>query len=85
MTTAGHPKGECCGNANKSKDDCCGTSNNSGGGGTVASGTYGLGFVGALIYFIQHADSFGEGSLGVLKAIVWPAIFVYKVFESMGA
>lgn len=39
---------------------------------------YGFGFIGALIYFISHADSFWVGVLGVLKAIVWPAIFVYK-------
>ena len=42
---------------------------------------YGLGFIGALIYFIQHANSFGTGCLGFLKAIVWPAILVYKSLE----
>lgn len=42
---------------------------------------YGLGFVGAVFYFIQHANSFQEGVIGVLQAIVWPAILVYKVFE----
>ena len=42
---------------------------------------YGLGFIGALIYFIQHATSFGAGCLGLLKAIVWPAILVYKLLE----
>ena len=42
---------------------------------------YGLAFVGALIYFIQHATSFGMGVLGFLKAIVWPAILVYKLLE----
>lgn len=44
------------------------------------SGTvYGLGFIGALVFFIQHATSFGAGVLGLLKAIVWPAILVYKL------
>jgi hypothetical protein len=42
---------------------------------------YGLGFIGALIYFIQHATSFGSGCLGLLKAIVWPAILIYKSLE----
>jgi hypothetical protein len=42
---------------------------------------YGLGFIGALIYFIQHAHSFGQGLLGFLKAIVWPAYLIYKVLE----
>lgn len=42
---------------------------------------YGLGFVGAVIYFIVHATSFWVGVLGVLKAIVWPAFVVYYLFE----
>ncbi len=44
---------------------------------------YGLGFIGALVYFIQHATTFGLGVLGVLKAIVWPALVVYKVLEML--
>jgi hypothetical protein len=42
---------------------------------------YGIAFSGAVVYFIQHAGSFWEGVLGVLKAIVWPAILMYKVFD----
>ena len=42
---------------------------------------YGLGFVGAAVFFIQHADTFWMGALGILKAIVWPAFLVYKSFE----
>lgn len=42
---------------------------------------YGLGFIGALIYFIQHAAGFWMGVLGVLKAILWPAFLVYKLLE----
>ena len=44
-------------------------------------GTYGVGFVGALIYFIHHSTSFGMGVLGVIKALVWPALVVYKLLE----
>ncbi len=40
---------------------------------------YGLGFIGALVYFIQHADGFVGGVVGILKAIVWPALLVYKL------
>ncbi|MCJ7797989.1 MAG: hypothetical protein MUQ56_14720 [Thermoleophilia bacterium] len=47
----------------------------------VSGGVYGLGFIGALIYFLQHATSFGVGVLGVLEAIVWPALLVYKLLE----
>ncbi len=45
---------------------------------------YGLGLIGALIYYIQHATTFAMGLLGLLKAIVWPALVVYKVVESLG-
>ena len=44
------------------------------------SGTvYGLGLTGADVFYIQHATSFGAGVVGVLKAIVWPAMLVYKL------
>ena len=51
------------------------------GAGAAGGGVYGLAFLGALIYFIQHATSFWHGVLGVLKAIVWPAMLVYKLLE----
>lgn len=47
----------------------------------ASEAVYGLGFIGAVIYFIQHAASFGIGVLGVLKAIIWPALIVYKLLE----
>lgn len=47
----------------------------------TSSGAYFLGFIGAAVYFIQHADSFWAGVLGFLKAIVWPALLVYKLLE----
>lgn len=46
-----------------------------------SSAVYGLAFIGAVVYYIQHAASFGEGLLGVLKAMVWPAILIYKILE----
>lgn len=45
---------------------------------------YGLGFLGAAVYFISHAGTFGLGVYGVLKAIVWPAILVYQAFKVLG-
>jgi hypothetical protein len=38
-----------------------------------------LGFIGAFVYYIQQAESFGEGVIGFFKALVWPAILVYKL------
>ena len=40
---------------------------------------YGLGLIGALVYYIGHADGFWIGVLGVLKAIVWPVFVVYEL------
>lgn len=42
---------------------------------------YGLGFIGAVVYFISQATGFWMGVLGFLKAIVWPAILVYELFK----
>ena len=47
----------------------------------TSEAAYGLGFVGAAIYFIQNATSFWDGALGILKAMVWPAMLVYKLLE----
>jgi len=51
-----------------------------GGGGAV----YGLGFIGALVYYWMHATSFLIGVIGLLKAIVWPAFLIFKVFTLLG-
>jgi hypothetical protein len=47
--------------------------------GGAGNAVYGLGLIGALVYYIGHADGFGVGVLGVLKAIVWPAFVVYEL------
>lgn len=47
----------------------------------ASSGVYGLAFIGALIYFLQHAETFWMGVLGFLKALVWPAIIVYEILR----
>jgi len=44
---------------------------------------YGLGLIGAAIYFISHATGFWMGVLGFLKAIVWPAFLVYEAFKNL--
>lgn len=42
---------------------------------------YGLGFIGACIYFISTATTFWIGVLGVLKSIVWPAFLVFELLK----
>jgi hypothetical protein len=46
-----------------------------------SDGLYGLAFIGAAVYYIHHAATFGAGVIGFLKALVWPAFLIYKVME----
>jgi hypothetical protein len=50
-----------------------------------SNAVYGLGIIGAAIYFISTATSFWIGVLGFLKAIVWPVFLVYEAFKHLGA
>ena len=45
---------------------------------------YGLGFIGAAIYYIMAATTFWGGVLGVLKAIIWPVLVVYELLAFLG-
>ncbi len=49
-----------------------------------AGSIYGLGFLGAAVYFILHATSFWMGVVGFLKSLVWPAFLVYEAFKYFG-
>lgn len=40
---------------------------------------YLLGFIGALLYYLNVAHGFGSEVVAVLKAIVWPAFLVYHL------
>jgi hypothetical protein len=42
---------------------------------------YGLGFLGALFYFLQNVSGLQDALLGIGKAIVWPALVVFKALE----
>jgi hypothetical protein len=44
-----------------------------------ASAVYGLGLIGAAVYYISTATTFWMGVLGFLKAIVWPAFWYTKL------
>jgi len=43
-----------------------------------------LGAVGAAVYYIQQADGFWEGVVGILKALVWPAFVVHRLLGFLG-
>jgi hypothetical protein len=52
--------------------------------GGTESAVYGLGFIGAAVYFISQATSFWMGVLGFLKALVWPAFLIYEALKALG-
>ncbi|MFG1609755.1 hypothetical protein [Actinoplanes sp. NPDC049265] len=54
-----------------------------GGYGGAGNVVYGLGLIGALVWYIQQAGDFWAGVVGILKAIVWPAFLVYDLLRSL--
>ena len=46
---------------------------------------YMLGIIGAAVYYIGQAATFGAGVVAFLKALVWPAFLVYEVLHFLGA
>lgn len=47
----------------------------------ASEGIYGLGFIGALIYYILQAHTIAGWLVGFLKALVWPAFLVYDLMK----
>ena len=52
--------------------------------GGASETVYGLGFLGALIYYLGHATTLWIGLLGFFKAIFWPAVLVYEALHFFG-
>ena len=46
---------------------------------------YGMGLIGALVYYLSVATSFWAGVIGVLKAVFWPGFLVYEALKALGA
>ncbi len=42
---------------------------------------YGLGIIGAWVYYFTHATTFLIGVLGFFKGIFWPAMLVYEALK----
>ncbi len=51
------------------------------GGGAGGGALYGIGVIGALFYFLQHATTVSMWVIGIVKALFWPALIVYKSLE----
>lgn len=54
-----------------------------GGGGSGGSPLYGLGMIGAWVYFFQKASEPEEYVVAFLKGLVWPAFMVYEGFAAI--
>lgn len=48
---------------------------------TTSEAVYGLGLIGAWIYYISHATTIWLGLLGIFKGIFWPAMLVYELLK----
>ena len=57
--------------------NCCTGKHKKGAAG--CGGAYFLGFLGAVIYFLQISEGFWPGVLAFLKAFVWPVFVVYHL------
>ena len=46
---------------------------------------YGLGLIGAVVWYWQQADGFLPHIVGLLKALVWPAFVVYDLLGHLAS
>jgi hypothetical protein len=50
-------------------------------GSNSGNAVYGLGMIGTAYYFLQHASNFTDVVMGIVQAIFWPAILVYRALQ----
>lgn len=67
---------ECCSNDKWHGRRVITNSYNSGGG-----AVYGIGLIGALVYFLQHSSTFKEVLVAIVKAFIWPGLVAYHVLQ----
>lgn len=53
---------------------------NHGGGGGGGGAVYGIGMIGAWVYYFQRATTNQDKVRAFLKGLVWPAFMVYELF-----
>ena len=49
--------------------------------GGASEAVYGLGLIGAWVYYLGHAATLWLGVLGIFKGIFWPAMLVYELLK----
>lgn len=66
------------------KHQCCEPTKNRNVNTNASAGAiYGIGLIGAVIYYVSTASGFWAGLIGVLKAIVWPAFVVFELMKHL--
>jgi len=50
----------------------------------ASEAVYGLGLIGAWVFYIGQATTFWAGVQGFLKGIVWPAFLVFELLKYLG-
>lgn len=40
---------------------------------------YGLGVIGAAVYYLQSASTFGLVIMGIIKSVFWPAFVLFRI------
>ena len=53
------------------------------GSGSSSDAVFGLGLIGAEVWFWRQADGFGEHVVGLLKGLVWPAFLVHDALRAV--
>ena len=49
--------------------------------GGSSEAVYGLGLLGAWVYYIGHATTFLQGVIGFFKGLFWPGFLVYDLLQ----
>lgn len=49
--------------------------------GGASDAVYGIGLIGAWVYYIGRATTFRQGVVGFFKGLFWPAFMVYAMFK----
>lgn len=58
---------------------------NNSGTGVGGDAVYGIGLIGAAVWYWQQADGFFPHIVGLLKAVVWPAFVVYDLLAHLAS
>jgi len=66
------------------KQECCVNECKPGASAGAGGALYGLGFLGASIYYVTTAPDLWMALFGIVKAIFWPAILVYGLLKQFG-